>query len=83
MSSFTIGYFPVLLLAGGFLYMIFITVTKQVQVVLNLMIAQFGVITEQTVSAASFGAGILVASPAIVLIAVGIWALVRAASEGS
>lgn len=82
MSAFTIGYYPVLLAVSGILYMIFVLITHQFQVILNLMITQFGVITTQTISAASFGIGIMVYSPAIILIALSVWALVRASSEG-
>lgn len=84
MASITIGYFPVLLIISAFLYLIFVSVTGQFQNMLNIFIVQFpGVITEQTVNAAAFPVGILTYSPAIILIAIAVWALVRASNGGN
>lgn len=84
MASITIGYWPILLGISAFLYLVFMVVTGAFQDVLNLFIASFpDAITQQTVSAAQFPIGILVASPAIILIALALWALVRASSGGS
>ena len=79
MASITIGYWPILLGISAFLYSVFIIVTGAFQKVLNVFIDSFPeAITQQTASAAAFPVGILVASPAIILVAIAIWAFVRA-----
>jgi hypothetical protein len=81
MADYTIAYYPLLLFNGGFLYLIFMVVIQAYQQVLNIFIDIFpGVITEQTVAAAAFGTNLIVASPAIILIVIGIWAIVRGGS---
>lgn len=83
MASITIGYFPILLFVSAFLWIIFVTVTKQFQNILNIFIVEFpNVISEQTVNAAAFPVGILTYAPAVILIAIAIWALVRASNSG-
>ena len=79
MASITIGYWPILLGISGLLYMVFMVITGTFQDVLNVFISSFpDAITQQTASAAAFPVGILVASPAIILVALAIWAFVRA-----
>ena len=78
MASYTISYFPVLILTVGFLYLIFLFITKQFQDVLNLFIGIFpNTITEQTVNAANFPVMVIQGAPVVFLIAIAIWAIVR------
>ena len=59
--------------------MVFIVITGQFQNVLDIFIQAYPqAITQQTASAAAFPIGIMVSSPAIILVALAIWALVRA-----
>ena len=78
MASYTISYFPVLILTVGFLYLIFLFITKQFQDVLNLFLGIFpNTITEQTVNAANFPVMVIQGAPVVFLIAIAIWAIVR------
>jgi phenylacetate-coenzyme A ligase PaaK-like adenylate-forming protein len=83
MAAYTIAYYPILLIAAGFLYLVFTVVMQAYQQVLNTFIDIFpGIITEQTVAAAAFGTNLIIASPAILMIVIAIWAIVRAGSGG-
>lgn len=78
MASYTIAYYPVLILTAGLLWLIYLLVTAQFQEVLNLFISNFpGVITEQTANAAAFPVMILMGAPVVLLIAIAFWAIVR------
>ena len=76
MASYTIAYFPVLILTVGVLFLIYLLITAQFQSVLNLFIGNFPV-SVQTINAANFPVMILTGAPVVLLIAIAIWAIVR------
>ena len=84
MASYTLAYYPLLILASAVLWLIYALITCQFQKILDFFLGMYpGVISEQTVSAANFAATCLVCSPAVVLIALAVWALIRGiGSEG-
>lgn len=84
MASITIGFWPIILAISAFVYMAFMILTGTFQQVLNTFITSYpDAITQQTVTTAAFPAGIIVASPAIILVALAVWAVVRASSGGN
>lgn len=81
MAAYTILYYPILLFTCGFIYLVFVYIADIFTKVQNIFLNFYpGIITEQTMAAGNFGLGIIVASPALILIALAIWALVRGGS---
>ena len=77
MASYTISYFPVMILTVGILFLIHLMITAEFQNVLNLFIENNFSISKQTVDASKFPVMILMGSPVILLIAISVWAIVR------
>lgn len=81
MASYTILQYFLLIGVFGFLYMAFLYVVNTFIDLQNIFLTAFpGIITEQTVNAATFGVGVLTAAPFIILVAVVSWAFVRGGS---
>lgn len=82
MAAYTIAYYPVLIVSGGILWLIYVLITRQFQTVLNIFISSYpGIVTEQTVAAAAFPTMILLCSPVIILFAIAFWAIVRGSGD--
>lgn len=81
MAAYTILYYPILLFTCGFIYLVFVYVAGLFTTVQNIFLEFYpGVITQQTIAAGNFGLGLIVTSPAFILITIAIWALVRGGS---
>lgn len=81
MASYTTLYYFVSLFTAGFLYLVVVYVADIFVGLQNIFQNIFpSTITEQTIAAGNFGFGLLIASPALILIALAIWALVRGGS---
>jgi len=84
MAANTILHFFILVLVGGFLYLLFAYVTDIFGMIQNVFLENYaGVITEQTIVATNFVIGIIIASPILVLIAIVIWAVVKGGSTST
>lgn len=84
MAANTILHFFLLVIVGGFLYLLFAYITDIFGLIQNIFLNSYaGVITEQTVQATNFVIGIIVASPILVLLAIVIWAIVKGGSTSS
>ena len=78
MAAATIFHYFLLILIGGFLYLLFVYIADVFHVLQNIFLSEFpGVITEQTVTAVNFVTGVIIAAPFLVLITIGIWAVVK------
>lgn len=78
MAAATIFHYFLLILVGGFLYLLFIYLADVFHLMQNIFLEHFaGVITEQTMTAVNFVTGIIIAAPFLVLITIGIWAIVK------
>lgn len=78
MAAFTILQYFLLILVGGFIYFLMVYVFDVFQSIHSIFINTFpGFITEQSVAAANFVTGIVIASPFLIMLALFIWAVVR------
>lgn len=58
--------------------MVFLLVADVFHLVQNIFLDNFsGIITEQTVTAVNFCTGVLLSAPFLVMLALGIWAIVK------
>lgn len=84
MSAYTILQYPLLLLAGGVFYLVFVFAGGQLVDISSVIMDTFpNTITQQTIDAIQFPLRVLVASPALVLIVIGGWALIKTITENS
>lgn len=78
MASATIFHYFLLIIVGGFFYLLFVLFADVFGTVQQIFLDTFpGIITEQTVTAVNFVTGVIVASPFLVLITIVIWAIVK------
>lgn len=78
MAAGTIFHYFLLIGVGGFLYLLFILIADVFGTVQNVFLDNFpGMITEQTITAANFCTGVILAAPFLVLITIGVWAIVK------
>lgn len=81
MAAYTILHYPLLLFTCGFIYLVFVYIADVFGSAQDIFLNSYsGVITEQTIAAGNFGLALIVSSPALLMMAIAIWALVRGGS---
>lgn len=78
MSAYTLAYFPILIISASIIWIIFAFITRLFQNILDLFVNMYpSIISEQTITTANSVVAFLIYAPAILLIIVAIWAIIR------